>query len=277
NQTAAFSYAKDQTRNTLEIPPEKIFPEGQWSTLMGKRGITAWTVEDKEYCYSSYGQTVGKGFTAVPTNGQLNEGLTIINKIIRENKKSKNYIYFYYAGLDSCLHQYGSRSKKAKGEIKMIKKQLARFLKQKLNYRKNTLFILTADHGQIDIDPQKTFYLNKEIPEIMEMIRENNEGKKLFIGGSCRAAFLYLKPEWIEKALFLLKEKLSKIALVDRSNEIIKLDHHQERIGDILIRPLSNYTVWWYEKDIYEVIYPSCHGGISQEEREIPFLTQELK
>jgi len=64
---------------------------------------------------------------------------------------------------------------------------------------------------------------------------------------------------------------------VDKSSDIIKLSNNKERIGDILIRPLSNNSVWWYQKGSYKLRHKSYHGGISRDEREIPFLTRELK
>jgi predicted AlkP superfamily pyrophosphatase or phosphodiesterase len=272
-----FSYAKDRIRDTLTIEPNKIFKEGHWVERMIQDGITPWLIENKEYCFGNYTNIVGKSFNKIPIENNLRTGLKQINKILRNNRDNKNYIYFYYDKFDNKLHRYGCKSKIVKNELEKIKRNLKWFEKQKGDYRKNTLFIVVADHGHIDVDKNKTFYINKEIPEINEMIRENKNGKKIYIGGSCRCAFLYIKPEYVEKAFILLKEKLKKIALVDKSEKIIKLNCHKERIGNIVIRPLSNNSVWWYKKGIYELRHKSYHGGMSKDEMEIPFLTQELK
>ncbi len=272
-----YSYAKDRIRNTLKLDPKQIFEKGKWTDKMKDKKITPWLVQNKEYCFSSYTEIVGHGFNLVPIVSDLRTGFKEINKILKNNQNNKNYIYFYYDHFDNKLHQYGSKSKIVKNELNHIKRNLKWFEKQKSDYRKNTLFIVIADHGHIDIDKNKTFYINNEIPEINEMIRENKNGKKLYIGGSCRCAFLYIKPEYVEKAFILLKEKLKNIALVDKSEKIIKLNCHKERIGNIIIRPLSNNSVWWYKKGIYELRHKSYHGGMSKDEMEIPFLTQELK
>jgi len=272
-----FSYAKDRTRNTLKIKPEKIFEKGQWATKMRKNGIVPWIIQNKDYCFSYFTNIVGYDFNKVPIENELLVGFESVNKILKENTSNKNYIYFYYDKLDTALHRYGCKSREVKNEIKLIKKSLKMFLEQNLGYRKNTLFILIADHGHIDVDKTKTFYINIKIPEIVDMVQKNNEGKKIFIGGSCRGAFLYIKPQYLNEALKILKDKLKDIAEVYKSGDIIKLNKHTERIGNIYIRPYGNNTVWWYEKDCYEVIHKSYHGGCSKDEREIPFLTQELK
>ena len=36
-----------------------------------------------------------------------------------------------------------------------------------------TLFLLTADHGQSEVDPATTIYLNKAFPRISKMIKTN--------------------------------------------------------------------------------------------------------
>lgn len=274
-----FSLAYTKDRETLRgmVNPKDIIFSGNWAHKFKEKNIKPWAVQNELYTPSgNFSRIVGNGFEQIPWKN-IKHGFEMVNKILKENSKSKNYIYFYYDIFDQVLHKNGSKSKISIKELNKIKRNINLFLNKTANYRQNTLFIVTADHGHIDVDPKETYYLNLEIPELLEMIKENKSGKKMVIGGSARCVFLYIKPECLIKTYNLLKNKLKNIADVFYSNEKIKLNIHNERIGDIVIIPKTNKTVWWYEKDVFEMKHKSQHGGKSLEEMEIPFLTQELK
>jgi predicted AlkP superfamily pyrophosphatase or phosphodiesterase len=274
-----FSFANTKDKNTLKgiVNPKDIVFNGNWSDKLKEKGIKTWVVQNQLYTPGGiFTTTAGNGFEQIPWKNFKN-GFKLVDKILRENSKTKNYIYYYYDVFDAVLHDHGSKSKFTRNELNKIKRNVDIFLNKTAKYRQNTLFILTADHGQIDVDPEKTYYLNLEIPELWAMIKENKNGKKMVIGGSARCVFLYIKPECLRNAYRLLKDKLKSIAEVFYSSDQIKLNINKERIGDILILPKDNKTIWWYEKDVYEMKHKGLHGGKSLEEIEIPFLTQELK
>lgn len=81
----------------------------------------------------------------------------------RLTKSGKNqYIYTYWYQPDSLMHKYGVGSPEVKKCVRALNKKLER-LCGKL---KDTLIIVTADHGHIDAKP---LYL-EDYPDILEML-----------------------------------------------------------------------------------------------------------
>ncbi len=45
-----------------------------------------------------------------------------------------------------------------------------------------------------------------------------------------------------------------------------------KRVGNLVILPRGNETVWWYEKGRLQVKHNGLHGGLSRDEMEIPLI-----
>jgi len=79
-------------------------------------------------------------------------------------KEGKQFIYSYNGQPDSTMHDYGVSSKEANDMIKELS-SLVEDLKKSV---KDTLIVITADHGQVDIDGYVEIYNNKELMECLE-------------------------------------------------------------------------------------------------------------
>ncbi|MBS7401357.1 MAG: alkaline phosphatase family protein [Eubacteriales bacterium] len=62
------------------------------------------------------------------------------------NLPEKKFVYAYFPDLDSIMHGYGTTAPKSQRLLKMIEKKTARLAKR----HPDSLFVLTADHGQVD-------------------------------------------------------------------------------------------------------------------------------
>ncbi len=79
-------------------------------------------------------------------------------------KSGKQFIYAYFPEPDATMHDYGVTSVEANYLINEINEEIER-LHEELS---DTLFVITADHGQIDIDGVVEFYKDKEMNELLE-------------------------------------------------------------------------------------------------------------
>ncbi|HCI82095.1 MAG TPA: phosphodiesterase, partial [Ktedonobacter sp.] len=85
----------------------------------------------------------------------------------------------------------------------------------------NTLLLLTADHGQVEVDPKTTYYLNKQIPDIERHLRTNKQGKPITHAGSPRDMFLYIKDEDVNSFIAEMRERLAGHAEVYSTQELL--------------------------------------------------------
>ncbi len=92
----------------------------------------------------------------------IDEMISNIEKIA--NKKNKQFIYTYCFDPDATMHKFGVSSEEAKTVINKLNIEIEK-LSKKL---KNTLFVITADHGQIDIDGYVDFYKDNEMMSMLE-------------------------------------------------------------------------------------------------------------
>lgn len=276
-----FSYAGDEDRETLQnkVNPNDIYPTKTVYQKLNRQGVKSFVFQNRELTNTNYSKTLLKG-ADIKGYGTLSNGLKTLAECINyENGKA--YYLFYYSPIDKASHEYGPESKKANKEVKKLLKALEK-LKLMLNkLDENILFILTSDHGQISLNKGKNIYLNQEFPEIEKYIKKSRDGNLLVPAGSPRDMFLYIEDETLDDVLNFLQNKLYKKAMVCKTSYLIKNGYFgrkkiskapRSRLGNLTILPLENWTVWWYEKDTFEVTTSGHHGGLSPDEMEIPLL-----
>lgn len=276
-----FSFAGIKQKNSLEstgISPEKIFPYSTFFSELLSKNISTYQFINNDISNAPYNKTLSKDSVVFPC-ATFPETLTNLTDHVMSNNQ-KSYYYIYFGNYDSIAHTYGPDSKQANAEADIFLYSLQKLFMDKLNGKlKNTLFIMTADHGQNMIDPQKTVYLNLQFPQIIPWIKQNKKGELLVGAGSCRDMFLHIKEEQLEEAHKFLTEKLSSIAVVYKTADLIHQNFFgttspselfKNRIGNLVIACKPNETVWWYEKDRFEIKYRGHHGGLSADEMEIP-------
>ena len=275
-----FSYAGDQSRETLaqqKIDPAKVYPKNNYYHSLKKNNIDSYVLQNLEYNTSSYASIITQKATKI-SHTIVSEGLINLTQHLQQNK-NKAYYFFYYEQFDNLCHKYGPDSPYAEAEIMAFFTQLEKIV---FSHKfKDTLFLLTADHGQMPISPKTTIYLNQIYPEITQYLRKNRQGKIIAPGGSSRDQFLYVKDEYVEKVKQDLTAKLKGAAEIYATDDLIKQEffgkkistRFLERVGSLVILPYVNQSVWWYEKGRFEQKLYGQHGGLSKEEIEIPLVS----
>jgi hypothetical protein len=149
--------------------------------------------------------------------------------------------------------------------------------------RRRTLVLLTADHGQTAIDPATTFYLNHSLPQLRPYLKTNHAGQPLAPAGSSRDMFLYVEEAHLEEVADLLRRALDGRAEVHPVRELIAQGFFGSeppsptflsRVGNLVILPYANESVWWYEQGRFEQIFYGSHGGMTRDEMETLLLAQ---
>ncbi|MEM7348779.1 MAG: alkaline phosphatase family protein, partial [Chloroflexota bacterium] len=182
----------------------------------------------------------------------------------------------------------GPNSSQAEAQIDSLLTMLNQLFLRKLSGQlKNTLFMMVADHGQVEALPETTIYLNQEpqFTGIERFLARNQRGDYLIPGGSCRDMFLYIKPDLLDEAHTFLTTHLAGRAEVYAVQTLIEQGFFGpqplsptllSRLGNLVIFPYQNESVWWYEKGRFEQNHRGHHGGLTPPEMEIPLMLYDL-
>jgi predicted AlkP superfamily pyrophosphatase or phosphodiesterase len=283
-----FSFAGTSQRDTLKptgAKPSCLFPSTNLYRPLKKQGVAATIFQHREYTPSTYSDKVFSGAKAIGYR-TLPEALVNLAGKLSEVKPPA-YFFLYFDRIDAISHEYGPESAQTTAEILvflMTMKQI--FLKALTGNRKKILFLLTADHGQVEIDPRTTLYLNREpaFAGMEKFLKTNSMGELILPAGSARDFFLYVKPEALDEAQAFLASRLDGRAQVRKVTELMDQGYFgpvispqfRARAGDLVILPHHGESVWWFEKDKFEQKFRGHHGGLTKQEMEIPLIMWEM-
>ncbi len=278
-----FSFSGTAERDQLKstgIDPKRMYPTTTLYRELKKQQVASTVFQHREYTPSTYSNLLFRGANA-RSYKSLPEALTNL-KLALEKAAGKNYYFLYYDKIDSVSHEYGPDSLQVEAEVDMFLTTMERQFSSLKKGR--TLFLLTADHGQSEVDPATTIYLNKAFPGIERFLRSNARGELLVPGGSCRDLFLYIKDDRLDEARDLLSKGLEGKADVVETRELVEAGYFGDEIspafrahvGNLVILPYRYESVWWYEKNKFEQKFHGHHGGLTPQEMEIPLLGLEF-
>ncbi len=281
-----FSYAGDSARETLRTAgfrARDLFPnETIYRRWQGEQ-ITTTIFQPRRYTPSSYSEVFLHG-ARVRGYRTLAEALVNLAQAQEATPPPACFI-LYYDRIDSLGHDYGPTAPQTQAEILHVLLALEHILVQLCQERRRILFLLTADHGLVEANPQTAIYLNRDtaFAGLERFLRTDQRGRPLVPAGSPRDFFLYIREGLVEEAQDFLASRLEGKAEVHKVEALIEAGlfgpcpspDFRARAGDLVILPYSGQSVWWYEKDRFEQKFHGLHGGLTPQEMEIPLLRWE--
>jgi hypothetical protein len=282
-----FSFAGTTERDTLKaagFDPARLYPQTTLYPDLSARGTNIFIFQPRDYTPSTYSEALYRGATARGYQS-LPEALVNLAEALNRPAPPAYYV-FYYDQVDSLSHDYGPAAPQTEAEILHLLLALERIFLPALRPAGRTLFLLTADHGQAEIDPATTIYLNTDarFAGVEKFIRSDRAGRPLVPMGACRDFFLPIRAGLLDEARGFLSARLEGRAEVRPVAEMIAegwfgphvSEQFRTRAGDLVILPYPRESVWWYEKDRFVQKYYGHHGGLTPEEMEIPLLVWEM-
>jgi hypothetical protein len=284
-----FSFAGDKERDGLAragVDARDIFPSDSFYERLAALGIASHVFQLRDYTPSTYSNHMLRGARVRPFT-TLPEAIAGLAASAR-GMEGKNYVLVYWDRVDSIGHRYGPDSPQIEAEILSFLLTMEEIALPLLSSsgRRMRIF-LGADHGLCSTPPEETLYLNEDprFAGLPSSLKRDGKGRALVAAGSCRDFFLYCKDaEARDEARGVLAaglEDLAEVALVEElaAEGYFGPDPGPElrsRAGDLVILPLAGRSVWWREKGRFEQGLRGHHGGLSQEEMLVPFLTLDL-
>ncbi len=195
----------------------------------------------------------------------LDDGLQKTRKII--NNGDTNFIYFYYSYPDYYMHEFGVFDEKVKNNVLEIEKKI----KQLVENSQDTLYIITADHGHMNVSEYICFDDYQDLKEMCLMP----------FSVETRATSIFIKDGFKEQFKIKFNQYFGKDFLLLSHNEVFSSnilgfgDKHQkvdDFIGDYLAIAISDKALL-YEKTIEP--FKGAHAGLTEDEVVIPLIVIE--
>lgn len=238
---------------------------------LGREGVRSILFAHQAYSGSAVNRIINSGAEII-RHSTLAEALVQL-KIALLQTEGKAAFNFYWASIDSIGHTYGPGTPYHMAEIASFWRTFDDIFHDVDSA--DTVFMFTADHGQLRAKAEETIYINECIPEFANYLAVSQTGHLIYPGGAPRDVFLHVKPEYREKALKELQGGLGERALVLPMDAALEHglfgplpigEELRRRIGDILILPHAGHFVWWREKGILSNPFNGHHGGLTAEE-----------
>src|SRR5215216_335223 len=274
-----FSYAGTKERDTLKptgLQPESLYPRGIFYPALKKMGVNSYVFGTWEFTPSTYSSVVMAG-TEQQSFRTLSEAWINLGLLLEKQTKP-TYVYLYFDKIDTICHKYGPSSPQAEAVMETFLLMMEYYMEQSFHSKKRILFLMTADHGQVEIDPKTTIYLNTDsrFTGMERFLKTNRNGQLLVPAGSARDLFLYIKDGSVDEAQSFLSARLEGKADVLKVDSLIEdgyfgaeiSSRFRARVGNLVILPYRYESVWWYEKNKFEQGFYGHHGGLTSQEME---------
>jgi hypothetical protein len=285
--TLRFEPLGSRRRNELlerGFNPSILFKGKTIQATLGEAGVKTFVHVYISDAYSACSKILFDGSTIVPS---LKSSDLIVN--LRKNLEKIEgpaYFFVHLGNLDTIAHEYGPNSYEYSTELSVISYLLNKELVQKIDRKTagETLILATADHGGVDIVPKDTTYLNW-FPEVVENLQQGNGGKRILPTGSPRDVFLHVKEDKLTETQKLLTQKIGSKAQVVETKEAIKNglfglgevgNEFFDRVGNLLVLPYGNETVWFEHFKGRKFSLHGHHGGLNEDEMMVPLVVTQL-
>ena len=185
--------------------------------------------------------------------------------------------WVYWGAVDGLSHFNGPFNERVKAEFSSFSFAFEQNFLNKLTpqARKNTLVILTADHGQITTNNQDTHYNLVNHPDFTRRLH-------MLPTGENRLAYLYIRPGQTEAVQeYIQRAWPNQFAILEPEYAVEKglfgpgtpYERVYERLGDLIVAARGDAYWWWANKKNPLI---GRHGGLSPDEMLVPFLAVRL-
>jgi hypothetical protein len=182
----------------------------------------------------------------------------------------KKLVVLYWADYDSVCHKHGPSSAAASDEIAAVDHAIGRLLARVPNDGKTAL-IVTADHGQIDLDPEQAVYLERDL-WLVDRLLSPPAGDRL-----CRT--FRVKPNQLEA----VREHLRRYGDVLDASAAWKAglfggapaaETFRSRVGDLIVVTRDGVQLCWtFSGKQSPRPHRGSHGGLSHAQMRVPLLS----
>ncbi len=260
----------------------QLFPSETLYRTLGHSGVDTHCFMHRSYAHSAFSNQVCRGAKRHAFRTPAEAMINAVECVSSKKAGEKTYLCVYIDTIDGLSHSYGPNSKQVEGELEALFAMMEAIVAPGLLSRRDTLVMVTADHGQTEVNGEEAIYLDRLVPALESWSARTADGQHLAPAGGKRDMFLYIDAPYLDEAFETLSEVLEGRAAVMRGEEMFDegffgpeaSQRLRERVGDLVILPGPNELVWWWGQGHFDVSKRrGSHGGLSAEELFIPLLT----
>lgn len=197
-----------------------------------------------------------------------------INRVVLSHDRRK-YVYAYWAGFDGLAHEHGIGSHPVAEHFKRIDQGVARLVESLAG--SDTLLMVTADHGFVDIAPENRIDINQH-PQLLQML-------SLPLCGEPRMAYCYVRAAQARNFESYVNEHLGYAVVLFPSEQILDEgwlglgQPHPEllaRLGDYVLIAKEGFALVQRLPHETPLRHIGFHGGVSRAEMRVPLVMMQL-
>ncbi|MFX1532650.1 MAG: alkaline phosphatase family protein [Promethearchaeota archaeon] len=223
-------------------------------------------IKDSEFSTFFGGKSIRVGYK------NLRDLFSKFLSILKQDKNQK-FILGYWTELDRVIHLEGTKSKATLQHFQEINLELGKFIEilETENLQETTRILITADHGLIDIPPDRTIQL-KDHSQLQSTLA-------LPLCGDYRAVFFYVRPSQVTKFEEYITNHLNHVGTLMKVEDLVDqgyfglYDLHPrffDRVGDYVFIMKENYAFMDNLLGEKVRVLVGNHGGLSKEELYVP-------
>lgn len=251
----------------IGLPPSHLVPGPTLFERLAAADVACTALQPAPIARSRYGDAALRGAKVVPFDG-LEEG----SRLLAAALAAPGFAYLYWDGVDFTGHAAGPSSAEfdeaARGALDMIDAAIR-------DAPAGTRLLVTADHGQVDVDPARVDALDALWPELTEHLRRDWRGRPLPPAGSARDCFLHVARGRAREVAAALADRLEERAEVRLVDELVAEGlfgtagpRLRARLADVCVLPAPGRMAWLAAFPGPERHFRGHHGGLTAAERE---------
>ncbi len=197
-------------------------------------------------------------------------------ELLEDRLDEKMFVWIYWSEVDGLSHRFGPDAQRPEADFTIFSQAMERLFLDQLSApaRRDTLLILTADHGGITT-PKDPHYDLSSHPDLARRlhIKPTGENRLMYLHikpGEVEAVREYFHRAWPDQFTILKPRKALETGLFGPGEPDPRL---MDRLGDLIVITRGDAYLWWANKKNPLL---GRHGGLSPEEMLVPFLAVRL-
>lgn len=185
------------------------------------------------------------------------------------------YVFTYIGAIDAVAHEHGTASTDHAETLAAVCEALQAAIEGvSEDVARETLLLVTADHGHVDTEPDRNVDLSS-VAGITDHLATDEEGRPIRFAGNPRNVHLHLKPG-TETEVRAAIDAAFDAKVIGREEALARelfgtppSATFSRRLGDLVVVPRSR-SVWWADAEPEQLAYVGMHGGLHPDEMLVP-------